>query len=143
MREILFRGKRTDATVPPWVYGGIADISGQGADRREQAYIIQGYVDHGYIGFAWEVWPETVGQFTGRRDKNGQKVFEGDILSLFGGKDRGVVLWSDHDQCYFISPNGKEQFSMWDFCGLGRPEYYEIIGNIHDNPDLLKGGGAE
>lgn len=143
MREILFRGKRTDATIPPWVYGGIAAISGQGSDRREQAYIIQGYIDHGYLGFAWEVWPETVGQFTGRRDKNGQKVFEGDILSLFGGKDRGVVLWSDHAQCYFISPNGKEQFSMWDFCGLGRPEYYEIIGNIHDNPDLLKGGGAE
>lgn len=105
--------------------------------------MIEGGASQGYIGFSWEVWRETVGQFTGRTDKNGQKVFEGDILRLFGGEDRGVVLWSDHDQCFFISPNGKEQFTLGDFGDFGRPEYYEIIGNIYDNPELLKGGGAE
>ena len=143
MREILFRGKRTDATVPPWVYGGIAAIAGPDADYRERAFMIEGGASQGYIGFSWEVWRETVGQFTGRTDKNGQKVFEGDILSLFGGKDRGVVLWSDHDQCYFISPSGDEHFTLGDFGDFGKPEYYEVIGNIHDNPELLNGGGAD
>ena len=130
MRKIMFRGKCDDK----WHFGDLLHAF------YDNELVIEERDIRGCI-IRNRIVPATVGQFTGRTDKNGQKGFEGDILSLFGGKDRGVVLWSDHDQCYFISPSGDEHFTLGDFGDFGKPEYYEVIGNIHDNPELLKGGG--
>lgn len=121
-REILFRGKRTDNGE--WVEGDLVHYPG-----------------HVYIkvapGLHIEVRPETVGQFTGRIDKNGKKVFEYDILQILGGIARGIVQWCENDQCYVLAT--KEGWHIDDFGNYGRPEYYEVIGNIHDNPELLNG----
>lgn len=131
MREILFRGKRTKNGQ--WVTG-----------------LLWHHVDKASLIYSDElddkVWvnPQTVGQFTGKTDKNGKKVFEHDILQIFtvwadGTVEKagvGVIQWWEHDQCYVLAT--KEGYHIDDFGNLGRPEYYEVIGNIHDNPELLE-----
>lgn len=125
MRKILFRGK--DKISGEWISGFL--------------------VSPKHIG-DWvkcePVDPKTVGQFTGKTDKNGKKVFEHDILQTFTVWADGtvekcgvcVVQWCENDQCYVLAT--KEGYHIDDFGNLGRPEYYEVIGNIHDNPELLE-----
>ena len=98
-----------------------------------------------------EVIPETVGQYTGLCDKNGKKIFEGDVLS--------IARMSDGIGTYYFPPlkYPVNVFVRWDMCAwcwetlcedkryIGFPDawcHYEcdIIGNIHDNPELLKEG---
>ena len=126
MREILFRGKRTDNGE--WVEGMLA--------RFNPMFEVANIVGVGEI--LVPVFPSTVGQYTGLTDKDGKKIFEGDIVNCYtftGMNDyrRGVVHWNE----MFCGWHGKESCSL--LCGLG--EIYEVIGNIHDNPELL--GGAE
>ena len=135
MREILFRGKRIDNGE--WVYGSLSmeyfDECG--------CVMISPTSDTCY-----KVVPETVGQFTGRRDKNCKMVFEHDILQLYrvwedGTVDKyavAVVLFSTHDQAYVLCCGNDLNVRYDDFGNWGKPEYYEVIGNIHDNPELLE-----
>ena len=115
MREILFRGKRADNGE--WVEGDLLhpDIYGNG-------YSVEDFTKGKNNCF--DVIPETVGQYTGLTDKSGKKIFEGDILSSEWGYKGEVGLFSigyAFIKCLFN-------------------EDCEIIGNIHDNPELLKGG---
>lgn len=128
MREILFKGKRTDNGE--WIFGDLRHWPSGSIGIRDDT-----------IGHTFKVVPETVGQFTGKDDRNGKKVFEHDILQIliFDGVSRGVVQWCENDQCYVLTT--KEGWHIDDFGNYGRPEYYEVIGNIHDNQNLL--GGAE
>ena len=138
MREILFRGKRIDNGE--WVDGHYhcTDYIWRGEEIRKHYILPQN------AGDAYAVIPETVGQFTGRIDKNGKKVFEHDILQTFivsadGTVEKcgvGIVQWWENDQCYVLTT--KEGYHIDDFGNYGRPEYYEVIGNIHDNPELLR-----
>ncbi|MBQ2299462.1 MAG: hypothetical protein II278_08835 [Bacteroidaceae bacterium] len=134
MREILFRGKRTASGE--WVEGGFHS-------RFEKAFIIGISVLLRIDGT--EVIPETVGQYTGLTDKNGKKIFEGDIVDASAawwdaagpaGHDSPIILveWND-GLCGF------EPFANYDCdCGVYiSSSECEIIGNIHDNPELLKG----
>lgn len=122
MREILFRGKRTDNGK--WVVGMLA--------RYNSKFNTANMVDE--FEMLVPVIPETVGQYTDLTDKNGKKIFEGDIVlmpSYGGGKHKSVVYFK----------NGKfavdgSNYAFKDIC----PKRMEIIGNIHDNPELLKGG---
>ena len=134
MREILFRGKLCDSEE--WVYGSFC------MDALEQFNGLCG-VD-GFIRLydkakgkmqMYEVDRETVGQYTGLTGKDGKKIFEGDIVNCYtftGMNDyrRGVVHWDE----MFCGWYGKESCSL--LCGLG--DIYEVIGNIHDNPELLE-----
>ena len=120
MREILFRGKRTDCGE--WVEGYAAMSGG--------TFII---CDNGltYGGFiVYEVIPETVGQFTGLTDKNGVRIFEGDILQY---------EWSGKKNIDYIEYSGN--MFTYSECIRFSLSDDEVIGNIHDNPDILKGGG--
>ena len=152
VREILFRGQTRrygekvrmgDGFKLPsrWVYGGVL----QGVSDHSIIYGGENAGDPGDGLDKWVVYTDTLGQFTGRIDKNGKKVFEHDILQTFpvwadGTKEKagiGVVQWWENDQCYVFTT--KEGYHIDDFGNLGRPEYYEVIGNIHDNPELLEG----
>ena len=127
-REILFRAKRID--TGEWIYGDL--IKHSIIDPFTYIAIGVGYkIDNPEIGKAIKVLPNTVGQFTGMMDKNGNRIFEGDIYSM-GEKNILYVVIFDKSQ--FIG----KQVRNRSLAGL---EYWksdiEIIGNIHDNPELL------
>lgn len=122
MREILFRGKGNIE----WVYGDLRHLNdGRVAIRKD-----------GEI-YPYEVIPETVGQYTGLTDKNGKKIFEGDIckhISNYSGNTViSVVTYTDGHFLALVDEHS----------GFELSEKLEIIGNIHDNPELLKGGAEE
>ena len=129
-REILFRGKRAD--TKEWIYGDVQ----QNVDAvkiREQEQSIQ------RIAKSFVVIPETVGQYTGLTDIHGVKIFEGDIIEahldeLFPDLATTlIVVWSDYG--WF----GRDMDGNVD--SLERKwvsDFFEIIGNIHDNPELLE-----
>lgn len=124
MREILFRGK----WGKQWLYGDLTHSS-----TKETMYI------DNYISFPFQVAPETVGQFTGLTDKNGNKIFEGNIVTFdkeYGGetKEKGTVYWCDGA---FWVENVQDEEGYGLFGALAKYQI-EIIGNIHDNPELLK-----
>ena len=132
-REILFRGKRVDNGE--WIYGGYAKCN-----NRE--YI---FLDIDLVGREWvfkniEVIPETVGQFTGLTDKNRKKIFEGDIVEFTDKytrkKGRAEIVFEDfkwkYSGCYY----GGNPI-VW-LCIYDKSIEFEIIGNIHDNPELLE-----
>ena len=125
MREIEFRGKRTDNGE--WVYGNLV----RGCDEK-YAYIVEfgnKEVCRNYV----DVDPETVGQYAGLTDKNGTKIFEGDI-----GRRRDDIFlidWSEEKAAFVMIFNDYiceilYLEEMWDDA--------EVIGNIHDNPELLE-----
>ena len=146
MRQILFRGKRKDSNW--WEVGSYS------------SYDTSDGISCSFInGFEYEVYPETVGQYTGMKDKNGKKIFEGDIVRTQPFSDRpyskkakfkqhiGVVEYyvghfkSVHDAFE------QDYEAMWrvnikDYDGYGCCNWSaffkcEVIGNIHDNPELL------
>ena len=137
MREILFRGKRIDNGE--WVEGAfcLKDCDAPFGDMVDRPSIIK--YDPPCDGFWFRIDPETVGQFTGLTDKNGKKIFEGDVLQFnYTGKNHGVegkatvifehgkfgVLWGWHKE--FVCLDGFANTTI------------EVIGNIHDNPELLE-----
>ena len=135
MREILFRGKRKDNGE--WV------VSNTFYQCDEKIKLWDEPNRDGYV----EIGKDTVGQYTGLTDKNGTKIFEGDIVAQ-NWYDRnepaddsfGEVVFCEYD-CSFsvidvekdgIVPLGKCHAYYWEA---------EVIGNIHDNPELLGGAG--
>lgn len=124
MREILFRGKRKDNG--DWIYG----------DLRNYSENSKGIFDY-ETKHTMHVIPETVGQYTGLKDVNGNgtRIFEGDIVKsekgiCFSGEYTAVVKFHNGE---FLADSDTVSFYAVDFCIL------EVIGNIHDNPELLKG----
>lgn len=119
MREILFRGKAV--CDGDWVYGGIT----WNPSRKKF-----------FIHTDWEeanVIPETVGQYTGLTDKSGlTKVFEGDIIH--GNLGNFVVRWSDNISGFVAGEKERTHPCM----NRGTMKCYEVIGNIYDNPELIK-----
>ena len=128
MREILFRGKRTDNGT--WTCGYLFCI-------WERTYLCWGTTNS--VPNMEEVIPETVGQFIGLYDKNSKKIFEGDIIKgkvheMNGYRVRkGVVEYHGVGFIMNLEPN-----SWYDQKNI--PLDCEVIGNIYDNPELLKGG---
>ena len=145
-REILFRGKRLNNGE--WVCGNLIQMDSEGS----QSFIFPFYKYASSLPcaqivsmFMVAVDPATVGQFTGLCDKNGvTKIFEGDIVTYPDGDggyeycdetiNSGVVTWDDESALFYITNNYSAEFpDMWD-----RVDEMEVIGNIHDTPDLAK-----
>ena len=124
MREILFRGKSLDDG--DWRYGGYAEST-------TGRVCIAGFSKRGRVG-GCEVDPETVGQFTGMTDKTGKRIFEGDIIKAIASNHVG----EDIQATVIVSLDDYEL--MWD---IEHSHEIEVIGNIFDNPELMKGGGSD
>ena len=125
MREILFRGKRTDSGT--WTYGYLFCI-------WEKTYLCWGTTNN--VPNMKEVLPETVGQYTGLTDKNGRKIFEGDIVR-YGDTIHRVVFEQRNGTAYFgivIS-----DIETWLFGNECPANLMDVVGNIYDNPELLEG----
>ena len=149
MREILFRGKAKNNGQ--WVYGTYCpsgwNICGE---RKENPHIIIISDDKIIDGLWCEVISETVGQYTGLTDKNGKKIFEGDIVhAVYSDGYIGVPdtdygnLIVGFDDTYY----GGARYSMktigdtgYRIFSAGLRNGVAVIGNTHDNPELLKVG---
>lgn len=138
MREILFRGKRLDNGE--WVEGASFNT------RNEAFYICPAVSDITYgdngkrrrIGCWYSVDLFTVGQYTGLKDKNGKRVFEGDICQHEKTGRTISVSWHGTMAGYVWSKR-IEDSHLFDFGELFRVhDKYAVIGNIHDNPELLE-----
>jgi uncharacterized phage protein (TIGR01671 family) len=149
MREILFRGKCVD--TGNWCEGQYIHLHKTTYCFKEDyernpnndihQIVFERMMDWGLPNhhLRTDVMPETVGQYTGLTDKNGKKIFEGDIVKTdkFNTPNKFYVIKYDLLLGAFIGKdNGTMYFTTFD----GDSELFEIIGNIHDNPELLKGG---
>lgn len=135
MREILFRGKRVDNGE--WVYGYyVKQVDAFGAVHR----IYHSASDPDDSNAVYEIDKKTVGQFTGLTDKNGKKIFEGDIVKFntetyTSIRDTiGVVGY--YNSSYGIAYENNRHFLEFNNMSM-YVRWYEIIGNIHDNQELL------
>ena len=135
MREILFLGKRMDDGE--WVEGYLVKAVGG------ECMILPVTTEHcGGAEFSegYHCDPTTVGQYTGLKDKNGKRIFEGDICRNTRTGEIVSVKWHGTMAGYVWNKRRADGF-LFDFGELFRAcDKYEVIGNIHDNPELLKGG---
>lgn len=135
MREILFRGKRTDCDA--WVEGDLIQ-----AFRGNQLSSCS-IMPNTPTAYCWKVIPETIGQYTGLTDKNGKKIFEGDICRFkrFNDIHVGEIVFNVTTASFvmryqsIVGAYGEKatQKMLLSVC-----DDIEVIGNIHDNPELLE-----
>lgn len=141
-REFLFRGK-TPGPNGKWVYGSLITAENYCCilEKEEDVHpcdypFLDG--DMGWIdGKATPVIPETVGQYIGECDKNGTKVFDGDILDFFGPESDPLAM----DYGVVVFKNGRFMVEYSRAWSTPNPRIIanetSIIGNIFDNPDLM------
>lgn len=137
MREILFRGQlrrkgeKVNMAGEPlpsiWKYGGAAQYGGGAVIYQAEPEIHK-----------FPVYGDTVGQYTGLMDKNGVKIFEGDIIRTAGNLERlFVVYWSDKSLQFVRKGVHFDGGTEYAIPNLSMFEY-EVVGNIYDNPELLE-----
>ena len=134
MREILFRGKHNDK----WVFGSLLYD-----EENNKAFIAEHFEDG--AAYMREVVTESVSEFTGLTDKNGKKVFEGDIgryRQKDGARRKGKPIICTGEVIYFenasfaVESKDEEGCKYFDYFPITD---FEVIGNMHDNPELLRG----
>ena len=132
-RTIKFRGKSIYSE--DWLYGSLVKI------EKDRYAVIPPLndIERGKIIGMYEVYPETVGQFTGLLDKNGKEIYEGDILHTitFGFNPEEYTAIILYRNCSFQLSNGRNLFYFGQ-SDLTKMDDTIVIGNIYDNPDLIK-----
>ena len=138
MRERRFRGQRIDngEWVEGWLYKRVVHLN----DCHQNVVVdaIEVYDGKNPLSVAYyTIDPATVGQYTGLNDKNDKKIFEGDICR----DSRGVLFvieWEKEGRFLGFTIGGERRIAY-----VGREPKVEVIGNIHDNTELLEGGTGE
>ena len=131
MREILFRGKRT--INGDWVYGDFV----HGNERKSLRDSIFVYDRETQSFNDYDINPSTLGQYTGLTDKNGKRIFEGDVAKVLQGKDKDIAYVGFENGAFMLYPKTGNIYerTLWSY-------WYndwdvEVVGNITDNPELL------
>lgn len=127
-RTIKFRGKSADNGK--WITGCYYHECGNTYIVEDRQSLSETSRNVPYV-----VIPETVGQFTGLFDKNGKEIYEGDIIKGF---DITIEVWYSEDKACFMAEMKEPQNDMVDILGGYDTARMEIIGNIYDNPELIK-----
>lgn len=143
MRTINFRGKWI-AFQNRWVYGYLITVNGQ--PYISHATCAVEIRDNSIVTAASEVDAATVGQYTGVNDKHGKRIYEGDIVRLSFNKNHcfNCEAYVAYNQGEWVCKSLSLEYEP--FQSLLFPSYnaglyeIEVIGNIHDNPELMKGG---
>ena len=147
MRELKFRArakviynwsgynKASRVNEGDWVVGHYFTEPASNEDSCSFYFVPHIRMPHGEHSTDIEIDPDTLGQYTGLTDKNGVEIYEGDIVECNNGH-KGIVEWEDHDACfnvagYYDSSNDYPSMAFME----GQP--FTIIGNIHENPELL------
>lgn len=128
MREIKFRGK--DLLKGEWRYGYLHLPNG-GDNLMIQ---VNNYDSFGVI-------PRTIGQYTGLKDKNGKEIYEGDIIGCINPAIKHLIFYNEKQGRFMAALNGDIENDYFGVCGLDDARWNaskEVIGNIHDNPELIK-----
>ena len=146
-REILFRGKDLQEQNG-WLYGYFykSDINKRERESGKATLIFTPdcdtfiYVPEYHN--SWMVKPETVGRYTGLTDKNGTRIFEGDILIYeydgeYDPDEKYLVAWDNDEAAFRVNYYLKGEYIHYE--SITSHQYFEIVGNIHDNPELLEG----
>ena len=137
MREIKFRGKRKDNEE--WIYGYLIILESPAGEKNyfilpEEFKIdwTDKYPGTQILENFHEVIPETVGQYTGSKDKNGREIYDGDIVKNLANNSILKVEFG-MEGVIFINKKGQSVFPM----KKDRRLELEVIGNIYENPELL------
>ena len=118
-------------------------------NRREWVYSTESFVqtDEGICMGLYEeekdVIPDTVGQFTGLYDKNGKEIYEGDIIGCHNPDIKHLIFYNEKQGRFMAALNGDIENDFVGVRGLDDSRWNaskEVIGNVYDNPELLKGG---
>lgn len=139
----LFRGKRIDNDK--WVEGAYfkhdtLQVCFSSDDPKPKHLIIRdGFCDWGFEPpiHGVEVDPSTVGECTGLKDKNGKLIFEGDIVGFLWA-DAAMNFRIDFVSGEFLAVPVEQRKGVWAIRISGQGKDFEVIGNIHDNPELLE-----
>ena len=128
MREILYRGARMEDGK--FVYGSLVFVKENDKSENELPHIV---ISYGPDTFDWfEVEPETVGQYTGIDDREGEKIFEGDIFKI-GAENNIYTVRFDYG-CFLAYEDDVQVGILAELATM----FVKVIGNIHDNKELLK-----
>lgn len=130
MREIIFRGLREDAGG--WVEGDLRQYTSGTMEIKNNSFPL----------FLFEVEPETVGQYTGLKDRKGKRIFEGDILRFYNVHTQELfpaVCVVEYGDFNCSCCHGVYGWCFSDGEDIRHYNDYEVVGNRWDNPELMEG----